>query len=341
MSIRRVPVEQIRRGRVPCANRRLNQDRTNSSGSGAQRPILCPSNAHRAGLVYGERVHRSEGRAKRGDMKVFLSYQHSDVLYAAHALHRALMMAGVSVFLDDANIESGEKFWSRIRTDVSSSHALLALIGPNFDASRLARAGNFVAKEWTLARHCGCHVQTVLIDREHALAPGELPATLRWITELDAHRLREALVTSDLEQIATSVLQLPVTREPGLVRLLWVDDDPAGNEAEREMLRAEGVICDVVVSNREACTQLSMSNYDLIVTDIGRRKGSDRSRTAGLDLLTTREVAELGPPVIIYTYPGFEGDFSVEDLRARGAFGATSNWHELERLVLLALGRSA
>jgi hypothetical protein len=38
-------------------------------------------------------------------MKVFLSYQHADTPYAAHALFRTLQAEGCQVFLDDDGIE--------------------------------------------------------------------------------------------------------------------------------------------------------------------------------------------------------------------------------------------
>jgi hypothetical protein len=125
----------------------------------------------------------------------------------------------------------------------------------------------------------------------------------------------------DVDALVAAVPRLAAT--PGAFRVLWVDDNPANNEWERSVLRPEGIPFDNVVSTSEAIEQLSFSRYDLVITDLGRLWSSDRSRSAGSDLLGHAVITEGGQPVIVYG--GRKAVAQADALKARGAFGVAAD----------------
>ena len=120
--------------------------------------------------------------------------------------------------------------------------------------------------------------------------------------------------------------------------VLWVDDNPANNELERKLLRPRGIVFDNVVSTEEALEQIVNENYDLVITDLGRRKSSDRSVDAGATFLEHPVIANGGPPVIVYA-----GTWAVarrDELKQRGALDVMANREHLITTVLATLGRA-
>jgi hypothetical protein len=92
---------------------------------------------------------------------------------------------------------------------------------------------------------------------------------------------------------------------------------------------------DMAVSTTEATEALDEASYDAIITDYGRRGSSDRSRSAGEDLI--RILGASGPPIVVSTTRGKARELGPA-LRARGAFGVTHLANDLIRIVLAALG---
>lgn len=64
-------------------------------------------------------------------------------------------------------------------------------------------------------------------------------------------------------------------------RILWVDDNPRGNDAERRLLRSMRVFVHNAVSTEEALAELARDHYDLVVTDQDRGNGNDGETFAG------------------------------------------------------------
>lgn len=269
-------------------------------------------------------------------MKLFVSYQRADTLFAAHALGYALRCSGHEAFVDTGSIGHGELYRQVIANAVSTSHLMLALIGPGFDAQRLHEPTNVVAYEWQRARFHGAAVAPVLVDGASMPADEQLPGALRWITRRNALVLRRASLSADIDACVAAVPALASTPRPA-ARVLWVDDRPANNEAERKALRPHGIVFDNVVSTDEALEQLVAQSYDLVITDLGRRGSSDRSATAGAAFL---EQAALrgGPPVIVYA-----GSWALtqrDALRRRGALEVMASREQLYATVLELLGRA-
>jgi CheY-like chemotaxis protein len=119
--------------------------------------------------------------------------------------------------------------------------------------------------------------------------------------------------------------------------VLWVDDKPANNEAERRWLRPHGLVFDCVVSTEEALEQLANESYDLVITDLARPHSSDRSSTAGAAFLEQPIVRDGGPPVIVYA--GMWAMLKRDELMKRGALEVTAERGELLARVLEVLGR--
>lgn len=129
-------------------------------------------------------------------------------------------------------------------------------------------------------------------------------------------------------------------------RLLWVDDNPGGNSAERAILLAWEVDVQTARTTDEAIDELRdpEQTFDLVLSDWRRPEDSDSS-PAGLDLL--ERMSESDPPleerVIFYHGVVEASERTLRRRRARDAcaVGATDNPAELLRWTLIELARVA
>ena len=83
-------------------------------------------------------------------------------------------------------------------------------------------------------------------------------------------------------------------------RVLVVDDEQGMCELLEIILQNEGYTVDTAPNVEQACTQLSKSNYDVVVTDL--RIGSDKN--AGMTLLSWIEDNAHSTPSIMMTAHG-------------------------------------
>ena len=269
-------------------------------------------------------------------MNVFISYQRADAALAAHSLWYALRLGGHDAFVDTGDIGVGQLFRQVISNAVSTSHVMLALIGPKFDAQRLSEPTSVVTFEWQRARFHGTAVVPVLLEGAAMPTGDVLPPPLRWFTRRNALALRLHSLSADIAACVQAVPSMAATPRRA-ARVLWVDDRPANNELERKLLRPHGIVFDSVVSTQEAIEQLTNESYDLVITDLGRQGSSDRSATAGAAFLDQPIVRDGGPPVIVYA-----GTWAVAqraDLVRRGALDVMANREQLLATVLDVLGR--
>jgi CheY-like chemotaxis protein len=270
-------------------------------------------------------------------VKVFVSYQHADTLFAAHAVGYALRLAGHDAFVDTGSISGGELYPQVIAQAVSEANVVLALIGPGFDVARLHEPTSVVAFEWRRSQFHGCAVVPVLVDGG-ALPPDSMfPAELRWFTKRNAYSLQRASFSGDVATLVDAIVSLGTTPRRA-ARILWVDDRPANNEYERQLLRPHGIVFDNVVSTHEAIEQLLNETYDLVITDWARSGSSDRSEEAGATLLHHSAVRSGAPPVIVYA-----GHWVIarrDELKRLGAADVMANREQLIDTVLRSLGRA-
>ena len=269
-------------------------------------------------------------------MNVFVSYQRADTAMAAHALFYALRLGGHQAYVDTGDIGAGEFYRQVISNAVAASNVLLGLIGPTFDAGRLAEPTSVVAFEWQRARFHGAAVVPVLVDGGVMPRDDQLPPQLRWFTRRNAIALRRASFAADVAACIAAVSAVAKTPRRA-ARVLWVDDRPANNEHERRILRAHGIVFDCVVSTAEAIEQLVNESYDLVITDLGRQGSSDRSSSAGAAFLAQPILRQGGPPVIVYA--GTWAVLQRDTLVRQGALDVMSNREQLIATVLDVLGR--
>jgi CheY-like chemotaxis protein len=270
-------------------------------------------------------------------MNLFVSYQRADTALAAHALAYALRLAGHDAFVDTGNIGAGALYRQAIGNAIAASRVVFALIGPGFDVRRLHEPASVVTYEWQRARFHGAALVPILVDGATMPADAQLPSALRWLTRRNALALRRASLDADIAACVAAVPSLAQTPRRA-ARVLWVDDRPSNNEAERRWLRPHGIVFDCVVSTAEALEQLESESYDLVITDLGREGSSDRSATAGAAFLDQPIIRSGGPPVIVYA-----GTWAVaqrDELVRRGALDVMANREHLLASVLDVLGRS-
>jgi CheY-like chemotaxis protein len=269
-------------------------------------------------------------------MIVFVSYQRADTVFAAHALLYALRLGAHDAFVDTGSIAVGDAYREVIASAVAKSNVLLALVGPSFNAARLHEPTSVVTFEWQRARYHGAAVVPVLVDSGKMPTDAQLPAQLRWFTRRNALALRRESLSGDIEACVNAIPKLASTPRRA-ARVLWVDDRPANNEAERKQLRLHSIVFDNVVSTAEAVEQLANETYDLVITDLGRRGSSDRSATAGVTFLEQLAMRDGSPPVIVYA--STQAMRQRDDLMRQGAREVTDSREQLIDAVLELLGR--
>jgi len=117
-----------------------------------------------------------------------------------------------------------------------------------------------------------------------------------------------------------------MTSVPSKPVVLWVDDHPSNNKAERAALAEHGYLVTTVKKTSQALVQLKSRNFVAIISDMGRWEGPDE----GYVLLDTIRKQGIKTPYFIYA--GSDEKHHVEEAYARGANGCTN---KLEVLVML------
>lgn len=88
--------------------------------------------------------------------------------------------------------------------------------------------------------------------------------------------------------------------------ILWVDDKPVNNTQHLEIFSGFGVKFELAKTTKEAMERLnSPTNYDLIISNMGRPTDSNRasSQREGIVFLEELKKENIRTPVIIYTKP--------------------------------------
>jgi len=79
-------------------------------------------------------------------------------------------------------------------------------------------------------------------------------------------------------------------------RILWVDDNPKNNSYFIASLEERGVRVDIALSTDEALAKFKSTQYDIVVSDMGRPEGSK----AGLDLTVKLKAQRPNLPIFIF-----------------------------------------
>lgn len=80
-------------------------------------------------------------------------------------------------------------------------------------------------------------------------------------------------------------------------KILWVDDNPENNLVPRRIFENVGIQIKLAKSTEDAIKELNISDYKLIISDMGRNNNPE----AGLDLLEKLKFFEIKIPIIIYS----------------------------------------
>jgi CheY-like chemotaxis protein len=149
------------------------------------------------------------------------------------------------------------------------------------------------------------------VDRIEKLQPVDGPVTEFLGSDVIAAlgKLREKLAQdsqkrrADIEKVLQEqperLAAQPETRKaPG--KVLWVDDNPANNQALIDHYRPLGISFDLALDTKQALDFLAQGEYALIISDIGR--GADWD--AGVHMIPEiRSRFPKAPPILIYAHP--------------------------------------
>ena len=120
--------------------------------------------------------------------------------------------------------------------------------------------------------------------------------------------------------------------------MLWVDDHPSNNAYEMAALKDRDVDVDTATSTDEAVDVLKPgSDYDAVVTDMGRREGGREHPEAGIELIKKLRRARVDVPVVVYASAEAVATYGHEATEL-GAFGATASPTELLELLAVNYG---
>lgn len=135
------------------------------------------------------------------------------------------------------------------------------------------------------------------------------------------------------KKVMELVKEVEAQREPAKSRklVLWVDDRPDNNIAERKSMAAYNIDFDLATSTDDALAKLRNQRYDAIISDMGRPPDSQ----AGYTLLDSMRRGVLPPPYFIYA--GSSAAKHADEALRRGAQGSTNRSDELLHMLLQAL----
>ena len=138
-------------------------------------------------------------------------------------------------------------------------------------------------------------------------------------------------------------------------RILWVDDEPRGNDRERRAFRLLGIAVDNRLNTAEALKTLCRDHYDLVITDYtrcepgpenpcrpilqleARSQKGEKEEDSGLLTLSEAQRISRGIPVIFYHGNSEKQSDRDKEVKAEGAYGATYSPATLYRWVLFIL----
>jgi CheY-like chemotaxis protein len=153
--------------------------------------------------------------------------------------------------------------------------------------------------------------------------------------------VRDASTEADsdtAEAVTRAVASVSTSLEGALA--LWVDDNPAGNGAERRALEAEGVRFQNVRSTDDAMDELTTggSDYSLVISDWSRPDDDRDDQPAAIGLLERMRTLHGAPPVVIYTLTRHKSERHHQAVQ-HGAFALATTPTELYRYAAQALAQ--
>jgi hypothetical protein len=156
------------------------------------------------------------------NLKIFISYRHSEMSGTAWALYLGLreQFGAENVFFDNSTLHGGMQWLDEIKSHATAAGAFLALIGPNWMQSLTAHQQrgdvDWVAKEIDLALRSRPHVRVipVLVDGAEAPDSSELPPSLRALPECQAERLHHNNLLDDVQRLGDRLNEIRKSQAP-------------------------------------------------------------------------------------------------------------------------------
>jgi hypothetical protein len=154
-------------------------------------------------------AQRSGGKEPdRLPLRIFISYRHEDMPFAASTLYRELKgrFGAEHIFFDAGTLRPGMQFLEAITSHLSgTAGAFLALIGqgwlPAMDAHRRRGDDDYVTQEIELGLRNGWTVIPVLLNDASLPDGRDLPLAIRALPRHQAALLRQANLDDDMESL--------------------------------------------------------------------------------------------------------------------------------------------
>ena len=170
---------------------------------------------------------------------IFVSYRRDDSKHAAGRLteHLRRYYDDSQLFVDVISIEPGLNFKKVIKEKVNACDVLLAVIGANWlsilDSNghrRIDNSKDFIRLELEAALERGVRIIPVLVDGANIPIEGELPVSLRPITELNSLVLTHERFGTDVELLVKTLFKLVVPAKNIKNPNITISDSPQINK---------------------------------------------------------------------------------------------------------------
>lgn len=132
-------------------------------------------------------------------------------------------------------------------------------------------------------------------------------------------------------------VQVEANAETRRLRVLWVDDVPSNNAFLIERLRGAGHEICTSLSTTDALSQLKISEFDCIISDLGRVENGIDDPIAGLHLI--ERVRESGNKIPILIFASHRAKEIEPQLFAAGATNVTTSGIDVISFVDAWAGR--
>lgn len=127
--------------------------------------------------------------------------------------------------------------------------------------------------------------------------------------EVGEYMAQQTQLIKDLQNKVIEKQDSGASGEPSAFRVLWVDDVPMNNVLLESKLMEYGAKIDHALSTGEALSNCNAFQYDVIISDMGRKEGADFIYDAGCRLLKEIREQDKDLPFMLFTNPQNEKRF--------------------------------
>jgi CheY-like chemotaxis protein len=82
--------------------------------------------------------------------------------------------------------------------------------------------------------------------------------------------------------------------------ILWVDDYPSNNAFLVDQFQKEGIEIKLALTTDEGVKDFNNGDFDMIITDLGRRENGKENPFAGLDLIRQVRAQDMDVPILVF-----------------------------------------